>query len=211
MKELRYTLVSDGSSDASLLPIMSWLLRENGVTIAIQATWADLRRLRYPAKTLSEKIQRAQELYPCDLLFIHRDGEAQPRQQRLTEIHAAVNDRQLSTEKVPFICIIPIRMTEAWLLFNESAIRHAAGNRSGQQKLTLPPLTKVESVADPKDLLYEALKTASGLNGRRLKQFRPNQHARRVAELIDDFSPLRDLPAFAAVEADIRTFIQHHL
>jgi hypothetical protein len=31
MLDLRYSLVSDGSSDAALLPILSWLLRENGV------------------------------------------------------------------------------------------------------------------------------------------------------------------------------------
>lgn len=35
MNELRYTLLSDGPSDRALLPILTWLLRQNGVTGAI--------------------------------------------------------------------------------------------------------------------------------------------------------------------------------
>ena len=211
MKELRYTLVSDGSSDAALLPIITWLLRENGVGIAIQPVWADLRLLRRPVKRLWEKIQIARELYPCDLLFIHRDSETQPREQRIDEIHDAATRCGLRAGQAPFICVVPIRMTEAWLLFSEGAIRHAAGNRSGQQQLALPPLTRVEALPDPKQLLYQSLEIASGLSGRRLKQFRPNQHAGRVAELIDDFSPLRTLAAFTALEADICAFFQQNL
>lgn len=42
MRDLRYTLVADGSSDVALLPILTWLLRRNGVALSIQATWADL-------------------------------------------------------------------------------------------------------------------------------------------------------------------------
>ena len=45
MTELRYTFVTDGSSDAVLIPILTWLLRENGVEFAIQPAWADLTRI----------------------------------------------------------------------------------------------------------------------------------------------------------------------
>ncbi len=61
---------------------------------------------------------------------------------------------------------------------------------------------------DPKRELHEFLKQASGLNRRRLKRFRASQHARRVSEFIDDFSPLRKLPAFTALERDIRRIVQ---
>ncbi|MEH2437636.1 MAG: hypothetical protein V7K25_25980 [Nostoc sp.] len=42
MKELCYTLLSDGSSDKALMPILTWLLREHQVECAIQSNWADL-------------------------------------------------------------------------------------------------------------------------------------------------------------------------
>ncbi|NUM37052.1 MAG: hypothetical protein HUU50_21125 [Candidatus Brocadiae bacterium] len=64
MKELRYTLVSDGVSDKMLLPILTWLLRNHEINCAIQAAWADFRWLRKPPTTLAEKIQISLELYP---------------------------------------------------------------------------------------------------------------------------------------------------
>jgi hypothetical protein len=36
------------------------------------------------------------------------------------------------------ICVIPVRMQEAWLLFDETAIKFAAGNRTYPKSLNLP-------------------------------------------------------------------------
>jgi len=66
MKELCYTLLSDGSSDKALMPILTWLLRKYQVECAIQSNWADLRRLPKPPKTLLPRIISSLELYPCD-------------------------------------------------------------------------------------------------------------------------------------------------
>lgn len=202
MHDLRYTLVADGSSDVALLPILTWLLRQNGVDLAIQATWADLRRLPTPPRALRDRIALALELYPCDLLFVHRDAEGQSLSVRQDEIEQAI--RAIGVQiSVPHVCVIPVRMTEAWLLFDEAAIRQAAGNRLGRAPLALPPLDQVEQEPDPKSLLYEALRTASGLQGRRLRQFNVAQAALRVADLIADFAPLRRLSAFQALENDL--------
>jgi hypothetical protein len=94
-------------------------------------------------------------------------------------------------------------MTEAWFLFDEPAIRRAAGCPNGDMDLRLPPLKSVESMPDPKALLLETLRTASNLSGRRLKKFEPDRL--RLANLIDDFSPLRALQAFCAVEEHLRS------
>ncbi len=75
MRELRFTLVADGSSDRALLPIFIWLLREHFGRIPIQPEFADLRRLPNPPRELFERIAKSVELYPCDLLFVHRDAE----------------------------------------------------------------------------------------------------------------------------------------
>lgn len=64
-----------------------------------------------------------------------------------------------------------------------------------------------ESLPDPKQSLHEALRIASGRQGRRLKQFAIPHATRRVAEFIDDFAPLRELSAFYSLEADIRQII----
>jgi hypothetical protein len=92
-------------------------------------------------------------------------------------------------------------MQEAWFLFDENAIRRAAGNPNGRTRLDLPALKNTEKAADPKSMLNQALKDASELTGRRLQKFDVNAAAHRVADLISDFSPLFALSAFAAYDA----------
>jgi hypothetical protein len=92
MADLRYTLLADGSSDQALLPILTWMLRQQGVMHAIQPTWADLRRLRSRPRSFVDRILMTLQLYPCDLLCIHRDAEREPHAVRRDEIQRALND-----------------------------------------------------------------------------------------------------------------------
>lgn len=208
MKDLNFTLVTDGSSDVVLLPILTWLLRVNGVTLALQAVWADTRRANLPrGATLVERLRMALALYPCDLLFVHRDAEREPRERRVVEIQEALRVLALNQPLPAAVCVVPVRMQEAWLLFDEMAIKLAAGNRSYGEALDLPLLKDMETLPDPKTELHERLKRASGLRGRRLRSFPVGQRARGVAESIEDFSPLRSLPAFRALEDDVTGII----
>ena len=74
MSAVTYTLLSDGSSDRALMPLLDWLLRQHMPSIAIQGSWADLRRLPRPPRSLVNRIQTSVDLFPCDLLFVHRDA-----------------------------------------------------------------------------------------------------------------------------------------
>ncbi|NEQ68458.1 MAG: DUF4276 family protein [Symploca sp. SIO1B1] len=206
---LRYTLLTDGSSDKALLPILTWLLEWHLVDYVIESEWADLNRLRRRPKNLSEKIKLSLELYPCDILFVHRDAEKEPRENRVSEISRAIKEVGKSVT-VPVVCVVPVRMTEAWLLFDEIAIRKAAENLQEKQTLQLPKLAKVEQLPDPKNYLCQLLRQASGATGRNLKKFkaREREKIQRVAELIDDFSPLRTLWAFKALEDDLVKALQ---
>ncbi|HTV61000.1 MAG TPA: hypothetical protein VMH30_00370, partial [Verrucomicrobiae bacterium] len=80
------------------------------------------------------------------------------------------------------------------------AIRKAAGNPHGQVALNLPQLNRLESRPDPKKELQRALRIASELTGRRLKKFNTTQAFWRIVDFLDDFSPLRQLPAYSAFE-----------
>ncbi len=209
MLEIRYTLVSDGSSDRALLPILTWALRENQIKIPIQPAWADLRRLPTPPSELSDRIARALILYPCDLLFVHRDAESSPRSSRVDEILRAVESASSTYQLIPpVVCVVPVRMQEAWLLIDETALRKAADNPNGRQRLSLPRLSTLEQLTDPKDTLYGLLRTASGLSGKRAKKFKANSRVQRLAEYISDYSSLRSLPAFRNFEEDLEQIIQ---
>jgi hypothetical protein len=201
---LRYTLLADGSSDKVLIPIINWLLVDLGVPVAVQGEWADLSGCS--AKFLQDRVAKALDLYDCDLLFIHRDAEAQSREQRLTEINSAIGHMDLDLN-CNFIPIIPIRMTESWLLISEDAIRFAAENTNGTVPLDLPRLSRLEHLIDPKEKLYGMLRTASQKTGRRLREFKPQRYVHRISHAINDFSPLRSLSSFRDLETDIRAWM----
>jgi hypothetical protein len=112
------------------------------------------------------------------------------------------------SQRTPVVCVIPVRMQEAWLLFDEAAIRLAADNPRGRTALALPAPGEIEGIADPKARVYELLRNASGLRPGRLRRFQPASRVHRLAELIEDFSPLRTLPAFRALEQDLRVVLE---
>jgi hypothetical protein len=199
---LIFTLLSDGSSDRALLPVLRWLLRQHSSRI-FQPQWADLRGLRNPPRSLTDRLQAAIELYPCDLLFVHRDAESERHEVRVDQIRQDLGAMPDQTA----VCVVPVRMQEAWLLIDEGAVRQAADNPRGQVQLSMPPVEKIEKISDPKRELFDLLATASELSPRRLHRFRPMARIHRLAELVEDFSPLRRLPAFRHLEEDLRAVI----
>lgn len=207
-KTLRYTLTSDGSSDAALLPLLTWLLETYLPDYAIQPTWADLRGLYNPPNDLLGKIIWSIELYPCDLLLVHRDAEKQSHELRISQIKGELNKAIEQGYTIPTVCVVPIRMQEAWLLIEPQAIRDAVGNSNGQQPINLPHISRLEDLPDPKEILYQFLKDASGLSPHRLNRFHVGEKARRVAEFIQDFSKLRRLTAFQTLELDLQQIIE---
>lgn len=192
MRRIRYTLVTEGSSDRLLKYPIEWLL-ERLTPLDFDGLWADPRLFKREQKGLGGKLAPALKDYPCDLLFIHRDADREPRHVRVAEVEAAV--ASLSSPP-PAVCVVPVRATEAWILFNEQALREAAGNPNGEVQLNLPPVRTLESLRNPKALLFDLLVAASGRSHRRLQRFDKFHARHRVAELIDDFSPLEELPAF---------------
>lgn len=209
MPDVRFTLVTDGSSDRALIPLLRWLIRRQEPQSPINGDWADFRRLRRPPRTLADRLTTAIDLFPCNLLFIHRDAERQSRDLRLDEITGAVTKAFASGGGPPIVPIIPIRMMEAWLLLDDAAIRRAAGNPNGREELTLPSVGDIEGLPDPKRALESLIIQASGLGPQRFRRL--NWHPSLVAERTDDFSPLLALSAFAALETDLRVALSREL
>ncbi len=196
MNPFRYTLIADGSSDRALLPVIDWVLSGRLTGVGIAGQMADCRHLMNPPEGLVARIRSGFAEYPCELLFIHRDAEAEPRETRIEEIRIAC-DAAAVPEYVP---VIPVRMTEAWLLVDEDAIRLSADNPNGVRQLPLPTIGALEAVPDPKRVLHECLLIASDLGRRRREQFsrRIGARVQRVAFLINHFGALEQLAAFRA-------------
>ncbi len=203
---LRSTLLAEGTSDRALLPIIALALAanvHNGVQIE-ETRLVDHARL--PLRIKRDRgawVRSAVDEYPCDVLFVHRDADAAGRPKRLEEIGDWLAQASIPPDAgIGVVALVPVRMTEAWLLVEESSIRAAASNPCGTSPLELPSLNTLERLADPKSNLATALKIASGLPPGRLKRsFDVNKARGRIA--VANLANLRRLQSFIAFEKDV--------
>lgn len=194
--------VAEGSSDEPLANLVELLFRDRGVDLRL--TSPPFEQLPKVAKDVKSRVTAGIKLmeHQVELVVVHRDADNVGSAVRRNEIEAAI--RQIDAE----VCccpIVPVKMTEAWLLLDEANIRQVAGNPRGREPLKLPKLHEVERVADPKDLLKQALLAASGATGRRrerdVKRF--NQQRRQLLERLDRSGPIIGLPGWQQLLADI--------
>lgn len=198
---LSYALVSEGGDDRMLHAPIDWLLGQH-CRVPFSGVWANPASMNDRSRVVSTRLSEVERYYPCDLAFVHRDTDNSSVQHRVAEIMQAARSSGYPT---PIVCVIPVRMTEAWFLFDEVAIRRAAGNPNSRVPLGLPGFQVVQRRANPKQIIEQSLVLASELRGRKLSQFQAGISNRKslVAAYIDDFSPLRSHRSFAQFESDL--------
>lgn len=190
---LKFALVCDGTSDLCLEDLINWLMQ---VHFADRTYRVVAAQEVIPAhEDLATRIAKTIRLYEPTAILCHRDAENVALPVRTQEIRTAA-----AGSNTPTIPVVPVRMTEAWLLFDQPAIRAAADNRNGTVALQLPSVANVQALPDPKASLCTALKAACELNARRKRKFSEHRARRLVSTFIDDFTPLRQLEAFQQFE-----------
>jgi hypothetical protein len=188
----RGLLLSDGASDGPLARHLERIAADLGGDISL--LWVDTR-LANIGLTVAARMAFLVGLDANpDILFVHRDAEAQNPSWRFEEIASGATAAGVPWPVVP---IVPIRMTEAWLLLDESAIRSVAGRPTGRAPLPLPTLREAERLADPKRRLMEVLLAASETSGRRGHQFKRDfdRHRALLIERLDTEGPVSRLSA----------------
>ena len=201
---VRFLLVCEGSSDSALMTHIRRLLVQYGLTDPQGTFWAR-------GGPLADKIREALEHSgDCDLLFVHRDADsyedthsAGPKRRR-AEIINAVSDASYTGV---WVGLIPVQMTEAWLILNESAIRWVAGRPRGTEPLGLPHPSEVEGEPDPKNRLGKALIAASGTSGRRRRRFERDlpQFRRQLLENLPIGELLEQVPSWVRFREQLAT------
>jgi len=202
---LRITLVADGSSDRVLKPIIEWLLQQYlPVGAAFEVVVAELRGKHDP----SSRLRLCWEYFGGDVLFVHRDAEKESLENRRAQIDAWI--AETFPVPPPYARVVPVRMTEAWLLLSESAIREAAGNPNGTVRLSLPTINQLDDLPDPKETLLTLLNLATENSARRRRSFNARQAIHRLADFQQElgFHALRALPAFAALEQEVEAMVR---
>ena len=181
-RQLAYAVVADGGTDRLLVPIIQWAVHR--LDPGVEILEPEFRKRRGSVSDFLAAYRTG-----AMLIFVHRDSEAFTLDERLKEFHTV--DRQ---DVVP---VVPVRMSESWLLFDGSAIAKAAS--TPKAPVPVPSITEIEHIPDPKGRLDQLLLQAAGTpSGRRGRIFQRSIVNRRVsvAEYIADYSPLENVPAF---------------
>jgi hypothetical protein len=194
--------LADGPSDQPLGRHVARIAQRYGFELDVVAP--DLRRLDPPpgrdvAARLAAVLAFDEDF---DLVIVHRDAEGQNPEMRRNEVLSGVATIR---EQMPALPVVPVRMTETWLLLDEDAIRRVAGRPNGAEPLGLPSPATVEQALDPKQVLRHALELASGASGRRLRRFKRDfgSHRRRLLEGLDHHGPVSQLGAWQQLETNV--------
>ena len=190
MKILTCALIADGSSDRALIPLIKLLLLAH-----LQSPFEEPQLIQTEKPDLGSKVEDALNKFAIDILFIHRDAENEDYQHREAEIHRVVPLEKIDS----VVCVIPIKMTETWLLTDPVVIRCAVGNPNSAVSLPLPSLGKLEA-CQAKEVLFQVLTIASEFGAQRRRKFKPEKYRHRVAELTSDLKLLRKIPSFKRFE-----------
>ncbi len=130
----------------------------------------DLEFSRYAERVLAA----ARQTVHYDALIIHADADHPTRepalQQRIQPGLDLVEQARRAGDPVcdQLLPIIPIRMTEAWMLADTAALRTVIGTTLSAHELGLPGHAhEVEAVLDPKHTLNQAMQAATSRRRRR--------------------------------------------
>ena len=201
-RSVSFAFLCEGSSDTGLIAHLETLLVHFG---AQEATgMPDTRKGTIPARL--RQLRTEETGTGIDMVFIHRDSDGPDREGREREIRRGVEE---SGFPHPFIPVIPVQETEAWLLLDEQAIRDVVASK-GKQPLRLPKPNAIEGTRKPKEILQKALLAASETSGRRLKKEKNsfNHHRRVLLQRLDPFGAVRDLPSWQCLERAIKRALE---
>lgn len=186
-------LLCDGGSDAALGTVAERLAFSRGVELNVEVV--DFSHIRPGLDLLSRLRALPQLTADPTIVVVHRDAERLRLSGREQEIDRAY---EMSACQSRLVKLIPVRMTEAWLLADAARVRQVAGNSRGRTPLGIP--SDLESDPDPKRTLLAALNAAAETSGRRRDAMnrRFPSLRRQLIETLDVEGPVNRLSSFRA-------------
>jgi hypothetical protein len=204
--KVHFAIVGEGTSDSALVEHLEKLFVLCGAD-EVSGIAPNLNMVRGVGRSIEDKLSALCELEPnLDVVFVHRDGDSVGREGREQEIVSASGKVDCDFSVLP---VVPIKELEAWLLVDEAAIRWVAGNPNGCDNLNLPSPRSVESISDPKKLLFEKILNATGLSSRRRAKFKKNLFRCRTSlvENLDPEGAVRAIPSHVALRAMLSNYV----
>jgi len=170
MVQLIMALFVEGATDARFLEVIA---ERTALQILISQSHAvvEVLPIQRLHPTGGEQAQRilaaAHDANGYHLLIVHADADAHSRDAAWTERiqpgFALVQEAVALGESVCDQCVslIPVQMTEAWLLADGDSLLHLIGTRETAENLGLRHTGRqIESIADPKEYINSILRNA---------------------------------------------------
>lgn len=218
MPTLVTALYAEGRSDERFLPI---IIQRTAVRLLCEHAHQPVDvlepQLLYSVDAGARREERildiARQAHGHHLLFVHADADdatpARARQERIRPgFEAVARSRQAGAAVCAVLLpVVPVQMTEAWMLADGATLRDLIG--AGTCVLDLPARPAlVEHIADPKARLRQALAAVAAARPRR----RRREH--QLADLYEplarqiDLARLRLTPSFAQFWDDLHTALR---
>ncbi len=214
MSALVMALYAEGRTDERFLPIIAQRTAVRLLSEFSQRSVDVLEPIILDAQPKSARSENillvARQARGYHLLFVHADADdpspTRAMQERIAPGFQAVQDALNLGESVcgHLIPVVPVQMTEAWMLADGDALREIIGATHSAQELNIPARSRlVEAIADPKERLRQVLAASDAGRTRRRRQ-------RLVASLYEPLARRIDLdrlalaPSFAQFMEDLK-------
>jgi len=207
---LTLALYAEGATDKGFLPVLiqrtvQQLLEEKGRSVI---DVSEPFVIDIDADEASRQADRilvaARRAMGYHALLIHVDSDyPQPDRAMRERVQPGLDLVQQSSEQLcrDLVPVIPVQMTESWMLADPDTLRAVIGTDATSAELGLPHLHEVESLADPKQRLQQAVRTA-GLRRRTPRKIEVGTIYRPLAERLS-LQELQRVPSYQRFTGDM--------
>ncbi|OQA43490.1 MAG: hypothetical protein BWY52_01868 [Chloroflexi bacterium ADurb.Bin325] len=218
MTVLVLALYAEGHTDESFLPVViqrtaEEILARHGRTVVDVLEPINLNHgIDRQFETREERmIEAARRASGYHALIVHADADYPTQVRALNERYLPGEERVRELREIGeslcgnLIPIIPIQMTEAWMLADPIALCNVIGVQALPQALGIPVHPhQVESDTNPKRTLHEVLERALTQRPRRRRRVNLSSIYEPLARQID-LARLAGVPAYARFLSDLTT------
>ena len=219
MRTVTLALYAEGSTDESFLPeIIKRTTKSILSQHSIQPIRVDLpySKCNKPADIVKRDqciLYIARETAIYDALVIHSDGDSRGYEQTLIELFqpgkklvldAKDRNEDICADLVP---LIPVRMTEAWMLADPDALRTVLGKKVEARALGIPTKAKlVEKELKPKKTLEHIIQVAYPQQPRDWKYLKTKLYMGLGSEI--SLKRLSEVPSYQQFVQDLTAVLQ---
>lgn len=153
-------------------------------------------------------MQVAKETHGYGFAVVHMDADApdttRAYAERFLPGYVAIQESEAEVNQ-DIVPVIPVRMTEAWMLVDFDAFRETIGTSKTGEELGFPPHPRqVESIQAPKDVFETAVRHARP--NRRRQTPAPEDVYTSLAARVD-LGRLERVPAYAEFKNNVETLL----